>query len=204
MGQKETIIDLLKSNIVMTQAELADTMYGEKGHGPNIYAALSELLTAGVVVRIGSNLSYYYLSGVEFILPTKKVEAKKGTMDVPDDVVEAMVEVTDNYDPENEMISRCLKKYPANMDPDLVAMEIGLIDITNSTHLSQNKSKISMVELANIIASIPNIDERIAVGDPEVVNEIARSNGKINLFSFPQNIAVTITEIFMERMTIQY
>ena len=41
-----------------------------------------------------------------------------------------------------------------------------------------------MVELANIIAGIPNIDERIASGDAEVVNEIARSNGKINLFSF--------------------
>ena len=44
--------------------------------------------------------------------------------------------------------------------------------------------KISMVELANIIATIPNVDERIKNGDPEVVNIIARSNGKINLFSF--------------------
>ena len=41
-----------------------------------------------------------------------------------------------------------------------------------------------MVELANIIATIPNVDERIKNGDPEVVNIIARSNGKINLFSF--------------------
>lgn len=41
-----------------------------------------------------------------------------------------------------------------------------------------------MVELAEVIASIPNIDARIEAGDPEVVNEIARSNGKINLFSF--------------------
>ena len=28
------------------------------------------------------------------------------------------------------------------------------------------------------------IDARIEAGDPEIVNEIARSNGKINLFSF--------------------
>ena len=41
-----------------------------------------------------------------------------------------------------------------------------------------------MVELSNIIASIPDIDARIKAGDPEVVNLIARSNGKINLFSF--------------------
>ena len=65
-----------------------------------------------------------------------------------------------------------------------MAMKVGLIDITNSIHLSQCKSKISMAELANIIAAIPNIDDRIAAGNPEVVNEIARSNGKINLFSF--------------------
>ena len=55
----------------------------------------------------------------------------------------------------------------------------------NKSHLkSQHKSKISMVELAEIIAAIPDIDERIKNGDPEVVNIIARSNGKINLFSF--------------------
>ena len=97
---------------------------------------------------------------------------------------ESLVQGTDNYGPENELITRCLQKFPMNTDPDVVAMKVGLIDITNSTHLSQHKSKISMVELANIIAAIPNIDDRIAAGDPEVVNEIARSNGKINLFSF--------------------
>lgn len=41
-----------------------------------------------------------------------------------------------------------------------------------------------MVELSSIIASIPDIDARIKTGDPEVVNQIARSNGRINLFSF--------------------
>jgi len=35
-----------------------------------------------------------------------------------------------------------------------------------------------------IIKNIKNIDERIKNGDPEVVVEIAKSNGKINLFSF--------------------
>ena len=41
-----------------------------------------------------------------------------------------------------------------------------------------------MVELADIISSIPDIDARIAIGDPEIVNKIAKSNGKVNLFSF--------------------
>ena len=63
-------------------------------------------------------------------------------------------------------------------------MKIGLIDITNSTNISRYKRLISVVELANIITSIPDIDNRIKAGDPEVVNTIARSNGHINLFSF--------------------
>ena len=149
-------------------------------------------MTSGVVLRTGRNPSYYSLSGKEVIIPEKQVVVKKGYRDVSGDVItnealeeaEALVQGTDNYGPENELITRCLQKFPKNTDPDVVAMKVGLIDITNSTHLSQHKSKISMVELANIIAAIPNIDERIAVGDPEVVNEIARSNGKINLFSF--------------------
>jgi hypothetical protein len=41
-----------------------------------------------------------------------------------------------------------------------------------------------MDELCHIIAAIPDIDNRIRTGDPDVVKEIAKSNGKINLFSF--------------------
>ena len=192
MGQKEKIVNLLKTNGNMTQGSLAEAIYGDKSHGPNIYAALTGLVKSGVVLKIGSNPSYYSLLGGKVIIPEKRVQAKKGYRDVSGDVItneameeaEALVQRTDNYGPENDLITRCLQKFPKNTDPDVVAMKVGLIDITNSTHLSQHKSKISMVELANIIAEIPNIDERIAAGDPEVVNEIARSNGKINLFSF--------------------
>ncbi|MCL4103103.1 hypothetical protein [Fibrobacter sp. HC4] len=91
---------------------------------------------------------------------------------------------SDNYGPENDLITRCLKRFPLNTDPEIVAMKIGLIDITNSTHLSQHKSKISMVELAEIISKIEHVDKRLKAGDPEIVNEIARCNGKVNLFSF--------------------
>ena len=193
MSQKGDIINLLKSNGAMTQGALAETMYGDKNHGPNIYAALIALVNTGIVLRTGSNPSYYSLSGAEAVIPEKvSKSAKKEYRDVSVDVItnasieeaEKLVQNTDNYGPENDLISRCLHKFPLNTDPDLVAMKVGLIDITNSTHLSQHKSKISMVELASVIAAIPDIDERIAVGDPEVVNEIARSNGNINLFSF--------------------
>lgn len=193
MGQKEDIVNLLNMNRTMTQGALAEAIYGDKKHSPNIYAALKAMADRGIIVRTGSNPSYYSLSGEEIQLPEKtKQSNKREARDVSGDVIsnesieeiEALVQVTDNYGPENDLITRCLKKFPANTDPDVVAMKIGLIDITNSTHLSQYKSKISMIELANIIAAIPNVDERIKNGDPEVVNIIARSNGKINLFSF--------------------
>lgn len=177
----------------MTQGALAELVYGDKKHSPGIYAALMALVNSGVVNRTGSNPAYYSLTDTDIIIPPKKQPlSKKQYRDVTDDVItneameeaEKLVQATDNYGPENELITRCLQKFPDNTDPDVVAMKVGLIDITNSTHLSQHKSKISMVELANIIAGIPDIDARIAAGDPEVVNEIARSNGKINLFSF--------------------
>lgn len=192
MTHKEIIINLLKINGTMTQGALAEAIYGDKKHSPNIYTALSGLVTDRVVLRTGRQPSYYSLSGREVVIPEKQTQPKKGYRDVSGDAItneameeaEALVQGTENYGPENELITRCLQKFPKNIDSDVIAMKIGLIDITNSTHLSQHKSKISMVELANIIATIPNIDARIEAGDPEVVNEIARSNGKINLFSF--------------------
>ena len=192
MKQKEMIFNLLKTNGTMTQATLAAAIYGDKNHRSNIDSSLTELVKKGIVLRTGSSPSYYSMSGAEVIIPEKSVKSPKKYRDVSGDIItndameeiELLVQNTENYGPENELITRCLRKFPENTDPDIVAMKVGLIDITNSTHLSQHKSKISMVELADIISSIPDIDERIAIGDPEVVNEIAKSNGKVNLFSF--------------------
>lgn len=192
MSQKEMIVNLLKSNESMTQGDLAAAIYGDKNHSSNIYASLTGLVKKGIVFRTGSSPSYYSLTGVKVIRPENSVRSPKKYRDVSDDVIsnetmeeiELLVHNTENYGPENELITRCLRKFPENTDPDIVAMKIGLIDITNSTHLSQHKSKISMVELADIISSIPDIDARIAIGDPEIVNKIAKSNGKVNLFSF--------------------
>lgn len=193
MGQKDTIISLLQQNGIMTQGALAEAMYGDKHHMPNIYSALMSLVNAGVVLRTGQNPAFYSLGGVVDIKPVQKPSTTKKTYrDVSGDVINnealdeasALVQGTDNYGPENELITHCLQKFPQNDDPDVVAMKIGLIDITNSTHLSQHKSLISMVELCRVIVGISDIDSRIAEGDPDVVNQIARSNGRINLFSF--------------------
>lgn len=155
MSQKEMIVNLLKSNESMTQGDLAAAIYGDKNHSSNIYASLTGLVKKGIVLRTGSSPSYYSLTGVKVIRPENFVRGPKKYRDVSDDVIsnEAMEEIellvhnTENYGPENELITRCLRKFPENTDPDIVAMKIGLIDITNSTHLSQHKSKISIVAI---------------------------------------------------------
>ena len=143
MSQKETIVNMLKTNGTMTQGALAEAIYGDKNHGPNIYATLIGLVKNGAVLRTGSNPSYYSLSGTEIIIPEKSQKSTKGYRDVSGDIItneameeaETLVQGTDNYGPENELITRCLRKFPKNTEPDIVAMKVGLIDITNSTHL---------------------------------------------------------------------
>lgn len=193
MSQKEKIVSLLQSRGMMTQGELAESLYGDKLHNTNIYSALMSLVSSGTVNRTGANPAKYSVNGIPALTTADKIRSKKkGYRDVSNDIISnesieqasLSVERTVNYGPENDLITRCLRKFPDNKDPDVVAMKIGLIDITNSTHLSQHKSLISMDELCHIIVGIPDIDARIANGDPEVVNEIARSNNRINLFSF--------------------
>ena len=192
MSQKDRIIFFLQDHDTMTQSELSEAIYGDKNHMPNIYDALKVLVQSGIVTRSGDRPSYYSLSEKKEEIPPQGKKPAKQFRDVSNDIVSnetleeatLLVQQSDAYGPENDLITRCLQRFPKNTDPDIVAMKIGLIDITNSTHLSQHKSKISMDELCHIIAAIPNIDARIAEGDPEVVNEIARSNGRINLFSF--------------------
>ena len=41
-----------------------------------------------------------------------------------------------------------------------------------------------MYDLAKVILEIPNFDDRLAEGDPELVNIIARNIGAVNMFSF--------------------
>lgn len=138
--------------------------------------------------RVGS-INANYLSNRETKqkqIKQPKVHATNGIIITNEMIEEAhrQVKATNNYGKEDDLITDCFKRFPTNTDVTIVAMKVGLIDITNSTHVSQHKSLISAVELAECIVEIKDIDNRIKNGDPEVVNEIARSNGNINLFSF--------------------
>ena len=87
------------------------------------------------------------------------------------------------YKNEFELMKRCLILHKNNHDVCDIAIKCGIIDITNSTHLSQYKSDISICDLANHIRKVKNIDERIMNGDPTIVDDIAVT-GKKNLLSF--------------------
>ena len=196
MSQKEQILSLLKQKGALKQLELAELMYGDKNHGPYIYGTLKSLTQNGLIKKTGEHPAFYSLFNEDIDLSelekknTRK--SKKQKRDVSNDIInnDTLEEITqavmdtDNYGKELELMTSCLTKYPDNKDIETVAMKIGLVDITNSTNISRYKRYISVVELAEIIVSIPDIDNRIKNGDPDIVNIIARSNGEINLFSF--------------------
>ncbi len=89
-----------------------------------------------------------------------------------------------DYGTDYELITRAFCKFPLNNDPEIIAMKIALIDMTNSTHLGVHRSQVSTSDLVKLIMSISDFDERVRQGDPELVNLLARNTGKVNLFSF--------------------
>lgn len=62
MNQKEKIVSLLKVNGVMTQGELAEAIYRDKFHTPNIYSALMSLVNSNSVIRTGTYPARYSLN----------------------------------------------------------------------------------------------------------------------------------------------
>lgn len=70
MNQKKKIISLLRVNETMTQSELAEAIYGDKLHTPNIYSALMSLVSSNRINRSGARPARYslhevYISGQE-------------------------------------------------------------------------------------------------------------------------------------------
>lgn len=87
------------------------------------------------------------------------------------------------YSNETNLLKECLILHKENKNINDIALKLGIIDITNSTHLSQYKSSISIYDLAKHIQNIKNIDVRLANGDVKLIDEIA-ATGNINLLSF--------------------
>jgi hypothetical protein len=94
------------------------------------------------------------------------------------------VGASSNLGKEGLIIHDVLNAFPLHNDLNTIAMKIAVIDVTNSTHLSQYKSRLSLYDLAKVILEIPNFDDRLAKGDPQLINIIARNIGAVNMFSF--------------------
>ena len=121
------------------------------------------------------------------IVKQKKSSSKKIYLPITAENIEEqhrLVEESANYGKEGLIIREVLNAYPKHDDLNTIAMKIAVIDVTNSTHLSQYKSQLSLYDLAKVILDIPAFDVRLAAGDPELVNIIAKNVGAINMFSF--------------------
>lgn len=99
-----------------------------------------------------------------------------------DDIVAA----DPQYGKEQELIGEVIRRFPDNSDLTTVAMKVSVIDLTNSTQLSNYKSRLSLYDIAEIITLTRGFDQRVAVGDVSLVAELAATCKKrgLNLLSF--------------------
>lgn len=95
---------------------------------------------------------------------------------------------------------RAFRNFPLNKEPEVVAMKIALVDMTNSTNLSrilgnknytQNGKQIvrevfTLSDLIKKIISIADFDERVERGDIALVSELTKWGDErgANLMSF--------------------
>ena len=73
MNQTERILELLNLKGPMSQSALAEAMYCDKDHGPNIYSSLMKLVNSGIVLRNGKYPAYYSISEADNVIPVKTV-----------------------------------------------------------------------------------------------------------------------------------
>lgn len=101
---------------------------------------------------------------------------------------------------EDNAFNRAFKNFPLNKNPEIVAMKISLVDMTNSTNLGRilgNKDYyrgdkhiirevFTLSDLIRKIISIEDFDERIKRGDIALVSELTKwsKDRGANLMSF--------------------
>lgn len=101
---------------------------------------------------------------------------------------EQAVNTDPKYGREQDLIEQIIRIHPLNDDLYWIAIKVSVIDLTNSTQLTNYKSKLSLYDISKIILDL-DVDGKIMNGDISVVREIAKTckefdgNG-VNLFSF--------------------
>jgi hypothetical protein len=86
--------------------------------------------------------------------------------------------------PESELLVRCFKQNKHNTNPDVVAMKMALMEFVDPTLSPLQRREIDLAALSYSTMKMPNLDARIAKGDPTVVNDIAMRGGGKHLLPF--------------------
>lgn len=86
--------------------------------------------------------------------------------------------------PENELLVRCFKQNKHNTNPDVVAMKMALMEFVDPSLSPCQRREIDIAALSYSTMKMPNLDARIAKGDPTVVNDIAMRGGGKHLLPF--------------------
>lgn len=173
------------------QPHIIETLSGTVPEGKQL-SLLKEYLTQNGIVPIKGATTHWCIDKVLRPGSSKeKVEIEKPheqqCLPLTEENIEEqhnVVGASSNYGKEGLIIHDVLNAFPLHNDLNTIAMKIAVIDVTNSTHLSQYKSRLSLYDLAKVILDIPNFDERLAKGDPDLVNIIAKNIGAVNMFSF--------------------
>jgi hypothetical protein len=147
------------------------------------------------------------LTDIDLTIKNKKVRnkklltPKKITFHIEPYHVEkafSQVESDPVYGAESRAINKVLNLYPKHDSLEEVLCKIAIIDITHSTHVGIHKKKFSIVDLANAIMNISNIDARLELGDKSLVDEISNVNG-VNLLSFASKYCACHNQMIYKR-----
>lgn len=176
---------------VKSQPHMIETLSGSVPEGKQL-SLLKEYLKQNDIVPIKGATTHWCIDKVLKLGSRKektirKTIHKQKYLPLTEENMEKQhkfVSASSNYGKEGLIIHDVLNAFPLHNDLNTIAMKIAVIDVTNSTHLSQYKSRLSLYDLAKVILEIPNFDDRLAKGDPELVNIIARNIGAVNMFSF--------------------
>ncbi|MBO0479209.1 hypothetical protein [Vagococcus fluvialis] len=176
---------------VKSQPHMIETLSGSVPEGKQL-SLLKEYLKQNDIVPIKGATTHWCIDKVLKLGSTKektirKTIHKQKYLPLTEENMEKQhmfVGASSNYGKEGLIIHDVLNAFPLHNDLNTIAMKIAVIDVTNSTHLSQYKSRLSLYDLAKVILEIPNFDDRLAEGDPELVNIIARNIGAVNMFFF--------------------
>ncbi len=187
MSQKEKIINILKKNEAMTQADLSIELYGDNNHLSNVYASLISLIKDGVVSRSGNHPSYYSLIFDDARSPIKEIHKVENKANIPtptSDEVNNWLKKWDsslNYTTQEEAINELFQgHYNSNKSLKNIIIKCSVLNDFYSTNI------FKVYPVARHILEL-DIDDRLKNGDISLVNEIA--NNKIsgkekNFYSF--------------------